>query len=108
MQLESMLGKLSFFTKLIFFSGLDFVFSMIFAGSAVVIFFIRYGIEGELGIANVFYFWIFIIAILIQKYIHIKDELRFFKNIRLREKRKVEQSELVGQLLPLHVTLCFI
>jgi len=81
---------------------------LIFAACSVAIFFISFGVEGKLNISNVFYFWIFLIANLIQKYIHIKDELRFYKNIRLREKRKIEQSGLVGQLLPLHVIIWLI
>ena len=81
---------------------LDFVQSIIFSGLLVVMFFIAFSIESALNISNIFHLWIFIFINMSLKYTHLQDEIKFFNNAKMREKRKTEQSGLVGHLLPIH------
>lgn len=68
-------------------------------------FFIAFSIEDALNISNIFHLWVFIFINVSLKYTHLQDEIKFYNNAKMREKRKNEQSGLVGHLLPIHV--CF-
>ncbi len=65
-------------------------------------FFVAFSIESVLNISNIFHLWIFIFINMSLKYTHLQDEIKFFNNAKMREKRKNEQSGLVGHLLPIH------
>jgi len=84
---------------------LSFIESLIMSG----IFFVTYGLKGILDIQNVFFFVLFTLANLLHVFLYFRMNIKFYNSLQVREKRRLEQSGLVSQLLPVHVNslLCF-
>lgn len=71
--------------------------------ATVLCFFIGYGISGILTLDNVYFIILFINCNLPQVHSYISNTVKFYNSYQKREKKKIEQSTLVGQLLPPHV-----
>jgi len=83
-------------------SRVDFTTILILAVIMTFGFFITYGTQNMLNIHNIFFYLVFVVIDIVQVRIHMKHNIKFYNGIQIREKRKLEQGFLVGQLLPPH------
>ena len=74
----------------------------------VITFFVSFGIKDYLEIESIFFFCVFVIINIIQVYVYLRHQIKFYNSLQIREKKKIEQSSLVGQLLPPHVPFIFL
>lgn len=81
---------------------IDFLWNLGMSLVTVLCFFIGYGISDNLTLDNVYFIILFIFCNLPQVHSYISNTVKFYNSYQKREKKKIEQSTLVGQLLPPH------